>query len=398
MPSHRFRTTQHLLSARNLILLATAGAVIGMTACSSGNSGSTASSTPPSTVPSTAASTSAPAATAPAATSPSSAGVATSSLPTALVPKPLATSASVVVGLPARVEAFAAILLAQQEGQFAKENLKVTIDYLPPNVVTTELGQGKLDVSAAGLTAGYLNLISAGYSVENVAPIYADDGKGCGGFYVRKDLAAGAPKSLIGQTEDELEGTGGVGANISLAIGDYLATGGVSLDQLKYTSGTDEAMVAGLAQKSIAMAWLGFPYCQQVLSAGTAVRVAVYTPDNSLGYIQFGPSMLAKPSDVGQAFLRAIARTEYLYLQGDYHANNTVAAVVANILQLTVPELRQGPPAIFNWQNPLPESGATRFQKYVMSVPGTLSYTTPIPLSKLFNDSYLSAIGLGTVS
>ncbi|WFR72612.1 hypothetical protein P9209_01075 [Prescottella defluvii] len=87
-----------------------------------------------------------------------------------LAPKPLAEETTVVVGIGKQLEVYAQFLMAEAEGEFAKENLKVEIQDVPESDKLALISQGRMDLGYNALTAGLLNLMSTGAGVKWAFP------------------------------------------------------------------------------------------------------------------------------------------------------------------------------------------------------------------------------------
>jgi ABC-type nitrate/sulfonate/bicarbonate transport system substrate-binding protein len=101
---------------------------------------------------------------------------------------------------------------------------------------------------------------------------------------------------------------------------------------------------AFLALKSgeVEAAYLLAPFYAQAVEDDLGVLVPETAPVyNNLGAgIFLGPKLLGEKADVGRAFVRAIARTTRLYLQGDYKGNDDVVSALADKLGVTVDDVR----------------------------------------------------------
>lgn len=252
-----------------------------------------------------------------------------------LEPQPLAEKTKVVISMASTSETYASLLLAIESGEFEKENLDVEIvNLLSPDAMAA-LVEGEIDASAVVLGATTFNAIAQGAPIRLVMNSGANSADT--GFWIRTELLDGAPESLRGKT---IAGTYGWTTPSMTTVKDYLATAGLTTDdvQMEILSAEDAALA--LDAGSIDGAWLTTPTHLPLVASGNAQKVAGYEPGQiSTGFL-FGDRLLNKNPEIGQAFVRAIIRTTTNYLSGDYKQDPEIGPMLAAALGVSLEDLQ----------------------------------------------------------
>ncbi len=244
-----------------------------------------------------------------------------------LEPQPLENPVTLKVSIATTNEGFAALKVADVAGEFAKENITIEYVALPSTEAIPALASGLVDVSAFGITVPFFNAVAGGAEVKMV---YAGaDNSVASGLYVKSDIADQGPAALKGKSIGLSQGWGQMA---SVIIEEYLATGGLTLDDLEVAVIPIEDIVLSLDSGVIDMAHFGPPSSLLFEENGKAKRVAGYEKGiRNLGYA-FGPRLLKDEPEVGQAFIRALMRTTANYLNGDYKADPEKLAIFAEAI------------------------------------------------------------------
>jgi len=216
-------------------------------------------------------------------------------------------------------------LLAEELGEFARENIAIEFVTAPPADLLPMLGSGAVDVISASLSAATMNAVSSGVEIKAVAPLYYKSG-GKDGLWIAERHKDCAPACLKG---GKIASAAGPGTGTLLPMAKYLETGGVDITDVEVvTFATADAPLA-LESGAVDAAWLLSPAYKGVEEDGVAKFVQSQFPGQG-GFYWFGPSLLDKNREAGLAFVRAIARTNRHYLQGNYKADDdTVKALAA---------------------------------------------------------------------
>ncbi|MFZ9309629.1 MAG: ABC transporter substrate-binding protein [Candidatus Nanopelagicales bacterium] len=227
-------------------------------------------------------------------------------------------------------EGFAALKVADVAGEFAKENITIEYVALPSTEAIPALASGLVDVSAFGITVPFFNAIAGGAEVKMV---YAGaENAEASGLFVKSEIADQGAAALKGKIIGSSQGWGQMS---SLIIEEYLATGGLTLDDLEVAIIPIEDIALSLDSGVIDMAYFGPPNSLLFLENGKAKKVVDYPKSaRNLGYA-FGPRLLEEEPEIGQAFIRALMRTTENYLNGDYKADPEKLAIFAEAIGVT---------------------------------------------------------------
>lgn len=300
-------------------------------------------------------------------------------------PEPLAEMTTVNVAISAKLELHSIPLLAQELGEFEKENLDVKFEVMPSSDSTPALAGGIVDVVVGGFTVGTVNAVSAGADIHVIygGPSQAD----ADGLWVRSDIAAQGASALKGM---RIATSQGAGVTAILPIIDYLATGGLTLADVDLQTITLSDLPAALESGAVDAAWLSSPAHLPFSTTGSATRVVGLEDDQIVTAIFFGPNLRTDNPQVGQAFVRALKRTELTYLIGDYKSNPEVSAALAAALGLTVDELKISESLSFG--NAITVDFFTQAQEAWIAYGDIVSFTEPLEPSQYVDASFADRI------
>jgi ABC-type nitrate/sulfonate/bicarbonate transport system substrate-binding protein len=310
-----------------------------------------------------------------------------SGLSSAFNPEPLAEKTVVKVGYPAGLELHTVTLLAKEMGEFEKENLDVQLEVLPSTDSLPLLAGGSLDATLGGITVAVLNAVSGGAVIKDVypGPSQAD----ADGLWVRTEIADQGPAALKGKSMATSAGAGVVGI---IAIQNYLAEGGLTLDDVDMQTISLADLPAAFESGALDAVWLSSPAHLPFAQAGTARKVAGLADDEIVTAVFFGPNLLEAHPEVGQAFIRALKRTELTYLQGDYKADPEIRASVAAALGLTEDELMISESLTFG--HTLESSFYEEAQRAWIAIGDIVSFTEPLAPEQYLDSSFIDRIVL----
>jgi NitT/TauT family transport system substrate-binding protein len=257
-------------------------------------------------------------------------------------------------------EAIAPVLLAQQMGEFAKENLTVKITVAQNPTALPLLASGALDVHFTDFGLTYQSAVNQGLDLKAVlggawTSTAGNTSVPQTGIWCRRSAFKdpNSPKiaDLNGQTMAALTvppTTGPLYAFQQLA-----AKGGLKLNSLHWVVVPAASQQVALDTKAIACAPMGAPFYVPLISQPDKyVMIGTFPNIPTTGYL-FGPNLLKKNRGVGEAFVRAMIRTINTYLQGDYHKNATVVQALATALSVTPAVITASPAQTFDYQIPL---------------------------------------------
>ena len=328
-------------------------------------------------------------------------GAASSSSATSAAPKlrgidphPLPQLTSVKLSVTAPLEILATPYMAKALNEFKTENLDVTIVNLSTPDAITQIASGNVDACTCAVGVPALNAINSGIPLKVVSSLYLDQ-PGFG-LYVKPALASGAPASLKGK---KIAVTGGFSTIGALYLTDYLSSAGLTLSDVTAVKLAPTDYLTALTSGGADAAFLSTPFSAKAISDGTAKLVYAPKPGGPILGMWFGDKLLKNQPEVGQALLRALARTNQKDLAPGYRNNDAIMTTMATALGggTTVSALRAGGGEIVfasklqmdTWDQQLND-----LQNVWIKLGGILKYNTPLPASQVIDTGPLTkAIG-----
>lgn len=235
-----------------------------------------------------------------------------------------------VVRLSTRVAiANAPILIADEEGFFAREGIKLELVTLSTSITQSlpALEREKVDVLSGNLNIGFFNAIAKGARVRIVADRGYIDPHGCefvglvgrGSLFKSGDLPAA---QIRGRR---------FSANIAGASGylaaRYLASKGLTMSDVTFVTLPDNVQLQALNDGSIDLLFAAEPRLTPSLPGNRMiVPASKYAPGLQYGIIVFGPSLLVDHRDLGERFIKAYLRGVRQYNQGKTQRNLDIIA------------------------------------------------------------------------
>lgn len=389
----------------------TSGVVIGLAvatiSCGSDDKDSTAS-TVTTASSSSAGATSAPSSSAAESTSAPSSSAGATSAPTSstaaagnLDPQPLKERVSLKFGLSGTNDVFLAGHLASYFKEFEKENLDVKIQTVPPSEMTVLLAQGQVDVIGNSMSASHLNLVATGVNVKFVFPFSTPNLNGTTrGLWVSNKVVGG----------DGFQTSDLIGKRIGTSTGATYNPNGYTFENVFKKEKPDvtvkdfvferldsASLAASILNGAIDAVNTSPPYADEIAKSGCCTLVPGSYPPFQLGFWTFGPKLLEDPAmeQVGLAFLRAIARTQATYLQGNYYQDPKVSAAIAEIQKapLEVVQARVNE----NWPNKcfvMDAEPNMKFQDWYF-LNDALSFKDALTEDKVFDQRWAKELSIG---
>jgi NitT/TauT family transport system substrate-binding protein len=309
-------------------------------------------------------------------------------------PLPERTSATIAVAFP--VEPFAAVYLAQEMGEFEAENLDVEIVQMPANEGIVALASGQIEMQLAGISAGALNAIAGGTDLVFVANGHYLDEAHQDGLWVRKDLLGPDgeidPARIPGMRISL--GSAGVSTTSAVPVARWLDEHGYGLGDITSVPLGGPDMLVALEQGSVDASYLNSPMWQQPSVAECCVLVTPQPPIAASVYT-FTAEGIEREPEVAAAIMRAIARTVRTYLQGDYHADPEVMAVLSEVLGTPIDVLASSPSLRFDPDLGLEVDVLEESQAVWVEAGGILEYDEPRPLDAVADTSLVEAVLAG---
>jgi ABC-type nitrate/sulfonate/bicarbonate transport system substrate-binding protein len=312
-------------------------------------------------------------------------------LPAALQPKPLAERTTLVYGTGPLSENYANVGLAQAFGEFAKENLDIKMEVVgQAATVVPLLDQGKLDIASLGLFAGFFNALATGSDMRLVA----------GGNTPQAQAQAWWQRPTPGKDQPDpcaLKGKkvgipeGGLAIPPALALADYLATCDVKVSDITIISVLSTDAPGALKSGAVEAAFSQEPFSYQMVKDKSAQFVA--PAGAGLSGVVAGKIRTEKP-EVVQAVVRALARTNYKYLQGNFHKDPEVVAALSQYIGAPAEQFVDLTPRLFTPDlNMTDQTKAVEaLQKFWIKVGDILTYDTPIPANQIIDPTFVDAI------
>lgn len=311
-----------------------------------------------------------------------------SNLSTSLDPVPLDEPTTITMTMVGKLEYFTPALLAISQGEFEKENLTIDLQILPLTESIPALAQGQTDVAVSGIAAPVLNAVEGGAELKMVLP-GANSSSG-DGLYVKTELAELGPQALKGT---KIGLSVGIAQSSIVPITEYLAEGGLTLDDVSIEIIPQLDLPAALLSGQIDGAWVTAPQHLSLLADGAAVKVAAYDDGTYTTGIFFGPNLLEGNPQVGQAVVRALTRTTLTYLQGDYKADPEIAQMVADALEVTVEDVRKTDSLVYGFD--INTEIFTKAQKIWLEAGEILTYDQMLEPGAYVDSSFFDRITLG---
>ena len=312
-------------------------------------------------------------------------------------PQPLPHQTPVTIGIGAApVVAGATALLANYFGEFARENLKVTLISQPVANELVLLQSGRIQMAAAGFAAGVFNAVHEGVDLHLVLEGATPGPTDQDGIWVRKGLLAkngsfDACQLKHGHYNVAIGPDNNVGI-VPLALLVDKCPGTTLADvksHMTFSPLVGPDVVAALDNGALDIAYLYDP----LLGTSGLTDHATFEPQTPLSYDLYGwmmGSVLQTRPAVARALIRAMLRTQDTYLMGNYVKNPTVLAGLSKVLSEPGPELKSFPPSIFH--NQISATGITQLQQDYIQFGGLLPFTTPVFPSQFIDSSLVDAV------
>jgi NitT/TauT family transport system substrate-binding protein len=325
------------------------------------------------------------------AESPGPAPMPAQSLPTGLEPQPLAETTHVVISVPFRtIENFTPLFLAEVLGEYEKENLDVEWRYAANADDLAALGQGQIQMMAMGASAFFFNAVDSGVNVRVVFPGMLNN-PGRDGLWVGNEIAEQGPEALRGAT---IASAVGPSSSSVLGMAAHLEQGGLSIKDVTVQAFPAADVSTALIQGAVEGAWIQSNLGTQVEQAGAGQFVSGM-PEGAgsvLANYAFGPDLLLERPEVGQAILRAIARTVTEHLSGDYKANRDTVEAIAAALDLTPEDVVATPSLEFDDSFRVIPEFFTEVQDVWHEIGDVLNYDGVLEPDEIIDTKYIDAL------
>ena len=230
---------------------------------------------------------------------------------------------------------FAPIYIAEEEGYFAEQGLKIEYVKMKEAVAFQALARGDVD-AWGGLTAvGALNAIQRGANIRFVAARGEYDPKGCfyNGLVVRKALHDAGQLN----TPAQLKGRNVAWYKTSpeeYFLEKVLKRGGLTLDDVTKITIPPPADLGAMNSGTLDATVGGEPWVSRMKKAGVGtalIPIQDYLPGFQNGTFMYGPNLLEKNRDAGIRLMVAYLKGLRQYNQGKTDRN---LEIIANFTKL----------------------------------------------------------------
>ncbi|WP_181780453.1 ABC transporter substrate-binding protein [Pseudonocardia pini] len=308
-----------------------------------------------------------------------------------LAPKPLAQKETVTVGIGKQLEVYAQFMLADAEGEFAKENLEVVAQDIPETDKMPLLAQGRLDLGFVAMTAGLLNSMGSDTGVKWAFPGSAYGPESFQGYWFSKAAFPNGVKAseMRGKTILTPSGNASISAYY---LWQWIQKNDptVKFEDLKFQVMKPTEIAVAMSNGAADVAQVTSPGSSLLQNDPCCEFVDTGFPRTALiGYVGSKDFLDDRP-EVAMAFFRAIARTQREYLQPGYHQNADVAAKLAQQMGQPVEKVQALPELLFDPAFPIGVEHLAA-QQYWRDL-GLLKYPTNLTEQQVFDTRFVDTL------
>ncbi|MGW3010313.1 ABC transporter substrate-binding protein [Streptomyces sp. NPDC001219] len=285
-------------------------------------------------------------------------------------------------------EYVAPLRLALARGEFRKEGLDVRLKVLPTPEALPLLAKGELDALWAAPEAAVVNGVNGGFDLRWVAGNFSPGPKSKSGLWVR--LKSGERAATVPLTGTKLGTMIGKGSVIMYPMTRAFADHGARLDSVAFQQLGSADVLTALTGGGVDSAWLLDPVWRRVDGDRRYAFLGGQPRGEPLGGALYGPALLQQDPDAGVAFLRAYIRTLNTYFAGDYKADRSFVAELAELLDVDPEILASVPSLRMDWE--IRKGTVDRLQKAYRAAGVTKG--APLPEDRLVDRGmYAEAVG-----
>ncbi|WP_186808309.1 ABC transporter substrate-binding protein, partial [Agrococcus baldri] len=210
-----------------------------------------------------------------------------SALPTGTEPQPLAERTTITINTAARIEVFSALFLAEEMGEFDRENIDVEFTQIASSDALVGLGQNQIQMVGAAPNGALFNAIHEGVGVSLAMPCHNSS---TDTWWVRTEVADQGAAGLAGSTWASAVGPGG---SSILGLDNHLQDNDLSISDVTVQSFPAADVPQALIQGAVDGAFLTEPGATTVEESGVAVRLDTMPVDggSSQCVYAFGPEL-----------------------------------------------------------------------------------------------------------
>lgn len=284
---------------------------------------------------------------------------------------------------------FAPIYVAEAKGYFDEAGLDVQLETVKSGQDAVPLASsGKLDVVAAGFSAGMFSAIETGLDIKVVASMGVSDGDA---EKSPTDLVVSKAKVDSGEITDiaDLKGkkvgaAGGAGGTGAFLLSLALEEEGLTINDVEIVNLGNPDMPTALANGSLDAGLISAPFSTMAIEDGTGVSMAVPPAGTSGTGMLYGGQFAGTES--AQKFFDAVARAAK-DLQGEDRYSDENLKIIGEATGQTVEELKSVP--LYTWLpnvKPLPEQ--LKGMEAVWMASGAIEYKEAIDQGSYIDSSF----------
>lgn len=301
-------------------------------------------------------------------------------------------AATVEVGI-VQLPIFAPIYVAQAKGYFEDEGLTVNLQTVKSGSDAIPLASsGKLDVVAAGFSAGMFSAIETGLDIKIVGSMGVSDGnteKSPTDLVVSKALFDDGTITKVADLKGKKVGAaGGVGGTGAFLTSLALKEAGLGINDVEIVNLGNPDMPTAIKNGSLDAGLISAPFSTIALGDGTGVSLGVPPAGTSGTGVIFGDEFADTES--AQKFFNAVSKAAK-DLQGEARYSDENLKMIAEATDQEVDKLKSVP--LYTWLPnlaPLPEQLAD--MESVWMDAGALEYKTAIPQDQYVDGSFAEKV------
>jgi ABC-type nitrate/sulfonate/bicarbonate transport system substrate-binding protein len=302
---------------------------------------------------------------------------------------------TVKVGLSGKIAYYLPYLMEEHWGEFAKQNIKLEIEYAPAPDALVLMSTGRIDAMVTGPSANMLNAVAMGTELRMVAPGGIEDDESVNGWYVGTKALDGA-EFEIGMLEGKtLASSSGVAGPPLLTLSQTLAEADLTLADVEIASMKQTDAVIALENGAIFGATASHPNTATIAAAKSGTMFARSAPEGwPSTNVFFGPNLLSDKPEVGEAFVRALANIYTNHMQGDFMHTDENIELIAQVLETDVDVIRDIPSAVYPTELGFPDNYFVAYEDVYRQIPEVLSYDENTSVAdRLIDMRFIEALG-----
>lgn len=277
---------------------------------------------------------------------------------------------------------FAPIYIADAKGYFKDEGIKLNLQNVKSGQDAIPLASsGKLDVVAAGFSAGLFSAVDTGLDIKVVGSmgVSDDSDEPASALIVSKKAHDNGTITSVKDLKGKRIGAlGGGGATSAFYVSMALKEAGLSNKDVTFVQLSSPDIPTAIKNGSIDGAFVSAPFWSNAVDDGTAVKLWQTPPGTSGTGVIYGGKFVN--SKLAQPFFNAMVRAS-ADLQGDKKYSDENMKIIAKATDQTVESLKAVP--LYSWLPnlaPLPDQLADMERVWMQA--GAIKYTTPLDPSK----------------